>query len=86
MPVVEAIIEIIRRHPMQETKLVETLNRYAAGLDEVQTTLEMLAASGQARRQIYQGQVFWEYAGGRFAATLKDSRKRKEHQRRNSGS
>jgi len=72
--VVDAIIEIIRRHPMRETKLVETLSRYTAGSDEVQITLEMLAASGQARRHIYRGQVFWEYAGGRFASAL-DKRK-----------
>lgn len=76
MSVVQAVIEIIRRHPMRETKLVETLTRYADGPDEVQTTLEMLVASGQAQRHVYRGQAFWEYAGGRFAATLKDSRKK----------
>jgi wyosine [tRNA(Phe)-imidazoG37] synthetase (radical SAM superfamily) len=69
MPVVEAIIEIIRRHPMREAKLVETITRYAAGPADVQEALEMLAASGQAHRHCYRGQAFWEYAGGRFAAT-----------------
>ena len=76
LPVVDAIIEIIRRHPMRETKLVETLTRCAEEPAEVQTMLEMLAANGQARRHVYRGQAFWEYAGGRFAATLKDSRKK----------
>jgi len=72
MPVVDAIIEIIRRHPMREAKLVETLTREAVGPDKVRMTLERLAASGQARRHVYRGQVFWEYAGGRFVVTLKD--------------
>jgi hypothetical protein len=70
MPVVDAIIEIIRRHPMQEAKLVETLNRCAECPDHIQTTLEALEAGGQAWRHVYRGQVFWEYAGGRFASIL----------------
>ncbi len=71
MPVVEAIIEIIRRHPMREAKLVETLGCFAKRPDQMQATLESLEASGQARRHVYQGQAFWEYAGGRFASTMK---------------
>jgi wyosine [tRNA(Phe)-imidazoG37] synthetase (radical SAM superfamily) len=76
MPMVDAIIDIIRRHPMREAKLVETLTRYADGPDDVHTTLEMLAASGRARQHVYRGQAFWEYAGGRFATSHKDSRKK----------
>ena len=86
MPVVDTIIDIIRRHPMREAKLVETLTRYADKPDEVLTTLELLAASGQARRHIYRGRVFWEYAGGRFAATLKDSRNEEGTSRKSNGS
>jgi len=67
LPRVDAIIEIIRRHPMQEAKLVETLRRFEQCPDRVQATLEALAASGQACRHLYRGQVFWEYTGGRFA-------------------
>ena len=74
MPVVDGIIEIIRRHPMRQAELVETLSRNAAGRDKVEMTLARLAASGQARRRVYRGQTFWEYAGGRFAATLKDKK------------
>jgi wyosine [tRNA(Phe)-imidazoG37] synthetase (radical SAM superfamily) len=71
MPVGEAIIEIIRRHPMREAKLVETLSDCASQPDQVQATLSALEAGGQARRHIYRGQVFWEYAGGRFASISK---------------
>jgi wyosine [tRNA(Phe)-imidazoG37] synthetase (radical SAM superfamily) len=71
LPVVDAIVETIRRHPMRETELIETLGRFAKQPDQVKATLEALEASGQARRHVYQGQVFWEYAGGRFAATTK---------------
>ena len=67
----DGIIDIIRRHPMRQAELVETLSRNATGRDEVEMTLARLAASGQARRRIYRGQVFWEYAGGRFGATTK---------------
>jgi wyosine [tRNA(Phe)-imidazoG37] synthetase (radical SAM superfamily) len=66
MPVADAIIEIIRRHPIQETNLLEILDCYA-GSDQVSAILDALETGGQARRHIYRGQVFWEYAGGRFA-------------------
>ena len=71
MSVVDAIVKIIRRHPMRETELLENLRRFIKQPDQVQKTLEALEASGQARRHIYQGQVFWEYAGGRFASITK---------------
>jgi wyosine [tRNA(Phe)-imidazoG37] synthetase (radical SAM superfamily) len=65
IPVADAIVEIIRRHPIQEGNLLEILN--SRQLDQVQEVLTALESGGQARRHIYQGQVFWEYAGGRFA-------------------
>jgi wyosine [tRNA(Phe)-imidazoG37] synthetase (radical SAM superfamily) len=67
MPVTDAIIEIIRRHPIQEANLLEILRGYAGQPDQVPVTLAALEAGGQARRHVYRGQVFWEYAGGRFA-------------------
>jgi len=61
---VEAILAIIRRHPMRESRLIEALSRYAP--DEVQATLSALEQSGQARRRRYRGQAFWQYAGFAF--------------------
>jgi wyosine [tRNA(Phe)-imidazoG37] synthetase (radical SAM superfamily) len=65
LPVAEAIVEIIRRHPMQERELLETLARFAPG--EVQRALQDLVASGEAQEIVYQGQTFWLYVGGRYA-------------------
>jgi wyosine [tRNA(Phe)-imidazoG37] synthetase (radical SAM superfamily) len=68
LPVADAIIEIIRRHPMRETKLAATLVRSGLTSDQVQSTLATLEAEGLARRHFYRGQLFWEYSGGRFGA------------------
>ena len=57
---VDAVLTIIRRHPMREVRLVETLSRYAP--EEVRSTLVDLENSGQARRRTYRGQAFWECA------------------------
>jgi len=70
MPVTDAIIEIIRRHPIQEANLLKILNCHTEQPDQVQETLAALEAGGQARRHIYREQAFWEYAGGRFAEEL----------------
>ena len=63
-PIADAVIEIIRRHPMQEAKVMEPLSHFAP--DEIQATLTAMEASGQVRRLLHRGQVFWEYAGGAF--------------------
>ncbi len=63
-PVAEAIVEVLRRHPLRDVELVQTLRRYAP--ERVQQTLMALESGGEARRRVYQGQVFWEYAGARF--------------------
>ena len=55
----EAILAVIRRHPMRESRLVETLARYAPR--EIKATLASLERSGQARRSVYHGQAFWQY-------------------------
>ncbi len=67
--VADAVLAIIRRHPMREVRLVETLGRYTS--EEVHSTLATLESSGQARRRIYRGQAFWGYAG----VTFGDSRR-----------
>jgi len=56
----EAVLAVIRRHPMREVRLLETLARY--GAEEVQLTLARLQESGKARRRVYLGQSFWESA------------------------
>jgi wyosine [tRNA(Phe)-imidazoG37] synthetase (radical SAM superfamily) len=75
---VDGIIDIIRRHPMREAELVETLTHYVDDPADVEMTLARLATSDQARRRVYRDQAFWEYAGGRFAATPTDKEKRYE--------
>ena len=57
---VDAVLTIIRRHPMREVRLIETLSRYAP--EEVRSTLVDLENSGQARRRVYRGQAFWGHA------------------------
>ena len=50
MSVVDAIVEIIRRHPMGEAKIGETLSRLAPGeLQETLTELETISNQGGAR-------------------------------------
>ena len=71
LPIADAIIEIIRRHPMRETKLAATLDRFGLTADQVQSTLATLEANGRARRHLYRGQVFWEYSGSRFGLITK---------------
>lgn len=56
----EAVLAVIRRHPMREVRLLETLTRYDPA--KVRGTLAQLESSGQARRRIYRGQAFWEAA------------------------
>ncbi len=69
MPLADAIIEIIRRHPMQEENLLEALRRF--GPDRIRATLIELEAGGQARRRAYRDKAFWQYAGGRSSAPTK---------------
>lgn len=70
LPIADAVVEIIRRHPLREVELAEALQRYTPG--RVMETLASLEASGQARRLEYRGQVFWEYPGSRFARAQSD--------------
>jgi wyosine [tRNA(Phe)-imidazoG37] synthetase (radical SAM superfamily) len=65
MPVTEAILEIIRRHPMRESELLATLAGRAP--DDIRETLRVLEAGGQAQCIEYRGQRFWTHAGSRYA-------------------
>ncbi|MCD6520875.1 MAG: hypothetical protein J7M05_13235, partial [Anaerolineae bacterium] len=57
---VEAILAIVRRHPMREDRLLEALGNYP--VEQIQRTLDELTQSGLARRRVYRDQVFWESA------------------------
>jgi hypothetical protein len=65
IPIADAVVEIIRRHPLREAELVEALERYTPG--QVAETLAALQAGGQARRLVYRDQAYWEYPESRFA-------------------
>jgi len=67
--VAEAVEAIIRRHPMRERRLVQTLSRFAPG--DVAATLAELESSGRAQRRVYRNETFWEYAGGTFGGTAR---------------
>jgi len=54
---VEEIISIVSRHPMQEKELIDTLKRWSPG--EVTTTLRKLELSGQVQRVERYGFRFW---------------------------
>jgi len=76
MPPADAVIEIIRRHPMRQTKLIETLKQARLTPAQTRATLASLEARGAARRYEYQGQTFWGYGCGRFSkmAHVSDAR------------
>ena len=64
---IDAVVDVIRRHPLPERELLEKLQQLAP--DRVEEVLSGLAASGEARRHLYRGNAFWEYAGSQFAAS-----------------
>jgi wyosine [tRNA(Phe)-imidazoG37] synthetase (radical SAM superfamily) len=62
LPLGEAIVEVIRRHPMKESELLRTLGDCPPRV--VETALADLEADGRARRVEFRGQFFWRYVGG----------------------
>jgi len=68
----DAVEAIIRRHPMRERRLVETLSKFAP--NDVNAALARLESSGRARRRMYRGEAFWEYAGGTFGNANRKTR------------
>ena len=61
---VDAIIGIITRHPMQEHELVKSMNRYSPG--NVITTLADLANSGKAQVVDRYGVRFWSASPSQY--------------------
>ncbi|MBN1455553.1 MAG: radical SAM protein [Methanomicrobia archaeon] len=55
----EAILAIIRRHPMREEQVIETLQHFAVAGEAVQESLQQLAKSGQIKKVTYREKVFW---------------------------
>ncbi len=62
--IVDAIVNIITRHPMREGELLSTLARWSTG--EMQQILCQLEASGRAQKIERYGQTFWSAAGARY--------------------
>jgi wyosine [tRNA(Phe)-imidazoG37] synthetase (radical SAM superfamily) len=67
MPTADAILQIIRRHPMRESELLATLADRSP--DEIGETLHSLEAGDQAQCIEYRGQRFWTQAGSRYVGT-----------------
>ena len=58
---VEAVLEIIPRHPLRESELVAALeNHWPSRIGRILATL---AVHPEARRRVYKGEAFWTYAG-----------------------
>ncbi|MGC9444623.1 MAG: radical SAM protein [Candidatus Methanospirareceae archaeon] len=55
----EAILAIIRRHPMREEQVVETLQHLEVEEEAVQESLLQLAKSGKIKKVTYREKVFW---------------------------
>ncbi len=60
LPLGEAILEVIRRHPMKETEVLQALCDLPSRV--VESTLAELEAEGRARRVEFRGQLFWRHA------------------------
>ncbi|HMQ53541.1 MAG TPA: radical SAM protein, partial [Anaerolineae bacterium] len=57
----QTVIEILRRHPLSEAKIVEALRHQAASPVQTVQIMAALAADRRARRLTYENEVFWEY-------------------------
>jgi len=69
--VMDAIEAIIRRHPMRERRLLNTMRLHLAKSaavpteDEIERVLAAMEVSGRARRRLYRSETFWEYGDAR---------------------
>jgi len=53
----DAILAIIRRHPMREEQVLETLEKFEIG--DIHDSLRWLEESGRMKKVEYRGKVFW---------------------------
>jgi len=70
--VVDAIIGIITRHPMREDELRRALEKWTPG--SVDTALEQLSSSGQAKDVERHGMRFWNASPAHFPDTVQSQR------------
>jgi len=55
----DAILAIIRRHPMREEQVIETLKKIKLEEEDVRDSLKMLEESGKIKKVKYRNKVFW---------------------------
>lgn len=55
----DAILAIIRRHPMREEQVIETLKKFKLKEEDIHDSLKMLAESGKIKKVKYRDKVFW---------------------------
>jgi len=55
----EAILAILRRHPMREEQVIETLTNFAVPEGAVQESLSRLEKSGKIKKVSYREKIFW---------------------------
>lgn len=70
--VVEAVLDIITRHPMRQDELEQTLEKWFPG--EVSSALEELKSSGRAQVVERYGVKFWSGAPARYPDEAGDSK------------
>jgi wyosine [tRNA(Phe)-imidazoG37] synthetase (radical SAM superfamily) len=68
-PPVDAVVDVLRRHPMRHEELERTLERVVPG--EVEATLLELAGCDRVARRTYRGQTFWTFAAGSYGTTAR---------------
>jgi len=61
----EAILAIIRRHPMRAEQVIETLTNFAVPAGAVQECLSRLEESGKIKKVRYREKIFWLPAEGK---------------------
>lgn len=69
MSAVDAVVDILRRHPMRQEELERTLEGVVPG--EVEATLLELAGCDRIARRTYRGQTFWTFAAGSYGTTAR---------------
>jgi len=62
----DAILAIIRRHPMREEQVLETLEKFEIG--DIHDSLRWLEESGRMKKVEYRGKVFWLAVDGQKRA------------------
>ncbi|MGB2727329.1 MAG: radical SAM protein [Halobacteriota archaeon] len=55
----DAILAIIRRHPMREEQVIETLKKFKLKEEDIHDSLTRLAESGKIKKVKYRDKVFW---------------------------